>query len=243
MLAHHALAQRYEGRDELAAHMFSMQMLSIRRQQGRLDELAPTVAELAAQYPELAGWRCQLADIQAKLGRTAQARHTLDVLARNDFSDIPRDYFWLSNIATLSEVVAVLGDAARARPLYELLMPYADRCVSSVTLLCQGCASRPLGLLAATMSHHDAAARHFEHALTINTQIKAPIWTAHTQHDYARMLLRRNHDGDRAKALTLLTEALATAQRLGLKPLVNRTQLLKLKIEAAQGLPRLPKTA
>jgi tetratricopeptide (TPR) repeat protein len=85
--------------------------------------------------------------------------------------------------------------------------------------LCQGSASRPLGLLATTLSRYEDAAQHFEHALTMNMQIRSPLWVAHTQHDYARMLLR-NHAGDREKALELLDEALATAEALGLWPQV-----------------------
>jgi hypothetical protein len=62
---------------------------------------------------------------------------------------------------------------------------------------------------------------------------KSPLWVAHTQHDYARMLLRREHLGDRKHALALLDAALATADRLGLKALAYRAQQLKRETEAA----------
>ena len=51
---------------------------------------------------------------------------------------------------------------------------------------CLGSASRPLGLLATTVGRFDAAARHFEDALELNTRIQSPLWVAHTQHDYAQ---------------------------------------------------------
>jgi len=47
------------------------------------------------------------------------------------------------------------------------------------------------------------------------------------------MLLRRDKPGDREKALALLTEALDTAQELGMKALVEKALALKLK---AQGI-------
>jgi tetratricopeptide (TPR) repeat protein len=101
-----------------------------------------------------------------------------------------------------------------------------DRCVVPGGVLCQGSASRPLGLLATTMSRYEDAARHFEHALTMNTQIKAPLWTAHTQHNYARMLLLRNGPGDHNRAWDLLRDALATADQLGLKALADKARRL-----------------
>ena len=54
----------------------------------------------------------------------------------------------------------------------------------------------------------------------MNARIRSPLWVAHTQHQYAQMLLRRDDPGDRDKALNL-TAALATADQLGLKALAR----------------------
>jgi tetratricopeptide (TPR) repeat protein len=164
-LAHDALSHRYEGHDETAAHMFGGQMLFLGSEQGRLDELVEMVESRAEEYPLLAGWRCGLASIYAQLDWQAQARQELEALARHDFCDLPRDGSWLSNLAVLCHVVLLVGDARRAQLLYKLLLPYADRCVVTFALLCQGSASRHLGLLATTMSRYDDAVRHFEEAL------------------------------------------------------------------------------
>jgi Fic family protein len=56
---------------------------------------------------------------------------------------------------------------------------------------------------------------------------------AHTQNDYARMLLRRNHSGDSDKARAFLTAALQTANQLGLKALADKARQLKPTAEAA----------
>jgi tetratricopeptide (TPR) repeat protein len=132
----------------------------------------------------------------------------------------------------LSEVAVFLNDVARAQRLYELLLPYADRCAVIFGLLCQGSVARPLGLLATTLSRYEDAARHFEHALKMNAKIKTPLWIAYTQHDYAHMLLLRNQSGDHDKALLLLEHVLATAEQLGLKALTEKTRSLKLTTEA-----------
>ena len=221
-LAHEALSHRYEGDDEIAPKYFRMQIGFIRLEQGRLDELVEAFEGVAAQYPQLAAWRCGLAYIYAQVERPAQARHELEALARADFGDLPRDVDWLSSLSLLSEVVVFLGDRRRAQLLYSLLMPYADRCVVFFALLCHGSASRSLGLLASMLSRYEDAARHFQQALTMNAQIKSPLWTAHTQHDYARMLLLRNGPGDRDKARELLQETLAVADQFGLKALADK---------------------
>ena len=82
-----------------------------------------------------------------------------------------------------------------ASPL--LLLPYAEgRVLSFAVELNAGAASRYVALLAATMSCWDEAARHFSLALELNTRMGAQPCAAHTQHDYARMLLARDGPGD-----------------------------------------------
>jgi tetratricopeptide (TPR) repeat protein len=230
-----------KGHDELAAQIFGAQMLFVRDAQGRLDELVQMVEAFAAQSPQFATWRCALARIYAQLERTAQARQELEALARADFCDLPRDAFWLSNLSTLCDVVVFLGDAPRAQLLYKLLLPYADRCVVTVALLCRGSISRSLGLLATTMSRHEDAAGHFEQALKMNAQIRSPLWVAHTQHDYAHMLLTRGQPRDNDKALELLEQALATAEQLGLKALADKARPLKLTAQTAAPSLALPR--
>jgi DNA-binding SARP family transcriptional activator/tetratricopeptide (TPR) repeat protein len=233
-LARDALAHRFEAHDESAAQIFGVQMFFIRSAQGRLDEVVEVIEGLAAQYPGLANWRCGLAHIYALVKRSAQARQALEALASDDFGDLPRDGSWLSNLSALSEAVVLLGDASRARLLYKLLLPYADRCAVTFGLLCHGSTSRPLGLLAATLSRYEDAERHFEQAIKMNVQIRAPLWIVTTQRDYARMLLSRNRAGDNDKALELLKQALATADQLGLKALANKTLPLKLRTQTGE---------
>jgi hypothetical protein len=73
-----------------------------------------------------------------------------------------------------------------------------------------------MGLLAATMERWSDAARHFEDALAMNERMGARPWLAHTQHDYARMLLARGNPEDAARADELLAAAEATYRELGM---------------------------
>ena len=238
-VARELLARAVEGRDEQANLAYLGMMIYVNRERGRPRELNE-YAERAESIVRRAGdainlflpWRCILAGVYAELDRRAEARRDLESLARNDFSDLPRDWMWLVNVSTLSEVVAYLGDAPRARLLYDPFVPYAQRCVGGYMPFCHGSASRPLGLLATTMERFDIAARHFEDALELNAKIRSPLWVAHTNHDYARMLVRRDQPGDREHALELLSAALATADELGLKALMDRALLLKRQTDA-----------
>jgi tetratricopeptide (TPR) repeat protein len=227
------LSQRFEGHDETAARSFASHMSFIRHEQGRLDELLQAAEDLVEQYPGLAAARCVRAFSYAQLGQAAQARQELEGLARNDFGDIPRDEAWLPCLGLLSPVAAVLGDATRSHLLYELLLPYADRCVVTGALLSAGSVSHPLGLLATALSRYEDAARHFEQALEMNIRIRSPLWIGHTQVGYAHMLLLRNRPGDDDKALQLLAKARTTAEELGLTALGAAARRLELAAEAA----------
>jgi predicted ATPase/class 3 adenylate cyclase len=242
-LAHEALAYRYEGNDEAATQLFGAQMAFVHIARGQLDELVQAVDSFAGQFPQLVCWRCTRAYIYAQLDRPAQARQELDALACGDFSELPRDASWLSSLSALAEVVVFLDDVARAQQLYELLLPYADRCVVNPALICQGSASRPLGLLAMRLSRFEDAERHFEQALQMNAQIRSPLWIAYTQHDYARMLLLRDQPDDLDTALELLKEALATAEQLGLGALTHKAGRLRQAAEAAGPQPALVRRA
>jgi tetratricopeptide (TPR) repeat protein len=161
--------------------------------------------------------RTALALIYKQLGREAEARDEFERLATNDFADLPQDWLWLASVTNLAETCAFLHDAQRAATLYELLLPYAERTiVAAYAHTCYGSVSRHLGLLAATMGRWDDAVQHFEYALEVNARLDAKPYLAHTQEDYARMLIERNAPGDRDKAFRLLTEAIAMYREIGM---------------------------
>src|SRR5439155_9119320 len=98
---------------------------------------------------------------------------------------------------------------------------------------CYGSASRYLGLLAGALGRWEDAERHFEDAIEAHQRMGTRRWTGWGQYQYADMLLRRDGAGDRKKALSLLSQALDTAQELGMKALLERALALKLQ---AQGI-------
>jgi DNA-binding CsgD family transcriptional regulator/tetratricopeptide (TPR) repeat protein len=226
-LARQALELGQQVQNRNATVNFVVQMFVVRREQGRLGELEATLTEVAERIPEMPAWRCGLAYLYSELGRRAEARRVFEHLAVDDFAGLPRDAHWLSGITLLSEVCAFLGDARRAAVLYHLLLPYAGRnIVLGAALACRGAVSRILGVLATVLARWDAAAQHFEEALTMNARLGASGWLAHTYHEYAMLLLARDQRGDRAHARALLEQALRIYRDLGVPYFAAKAEAL-----------------
>jgi DNA-binding CsgD family transcriptional regulator/tetratricopeptide (TPR) repeat protein len=222
-LARQALSLGRQVRAENVEGAFGLQMFTLRREQGRLAELKPVVQGFIRQHTATAAWRPGLALIYCELGLREEARSEFEKLAKRDFADLPRDALWSTCLTYLAQVCVFLGDAERASTLYGLLRPYTGRAVvAGGAVVCYGATDRYLGLLTATMGQWAATVQHFEDALALNTHMGARPWLAHTQHDYAVMLLARNQTGDQEKAMALLNEALASARALGMHALEAR---------------------
>jgi tetratricopeptide (TPR) repeat protein len=216
-----ALGQRLQTQN--SSGIFALQMFTLRREQGRLKELEPVVRYFIQQGGAAAAWRPGLALIYAELGFAPEAREQFEILAQRNFADVPRDGLWMASMTYLTDICNFLGDDRRAAMLYDLLAPFEGRnvVVGNMTA-CYGALSRYLGALATTLRRWDEAERHFEDALAMNAPTEAPPWLAHTQHQYAAMLLMRNRPGDRERAVEMFEAALAAARGLGMNELAER---------------------
>ncbi len=197
---------------------YRLQLFLLRHAQGRLAELA----EIYEAHPTAFDYRtyrifdCIMARFYDELGRRDDARTKFEELAENDFAGVPVDEEWLASMCLLADLAASLGDTRRARVLYELLSPYRERVGTSYPEISVGAVSRYLGLLATAEARWHDARRHFQDATEVNRRIGARPWLAHTQEDYARMLLARGDAGDAENAARLLDEAVATYRELGM---------------------------
>ena len=202
--------------------IYGMQMFTIRREQGRLAEVAPLVKRFVKEKSDEAIWKPGLMLIASDLGFHQQARTHFEVLAQSSFA-LPMDAKRAITLTYLAEVCAALGDSRRAAMLYELLLPYRDVAIlAPPNVLCCGPGAHYLGLLAATMSDWDCAEAHFETSLAMNERLKAWPRLADTRFEYARMLLARNRTGDSVLASELHSMAFAAAERMGMGGLLHR---------------------
>jgi class 3 adenylate cyclase len=215
--------------------MYTAQMLGIRREQARAGELSGAIKAAVAQFPLIPAYQATLAFNCSEAGELDDARREFEVLAKDDFATIPLDGNWPIAMLVLSQACATLGDKERAAILYDKIAPYADRCVVVGTLVnCYGALGGYTADLAATMERWDDAEREFEAALVMNVRNEAVAGTVWTQCRYAKMLLARDAEGDRRKALDLLAKAIDTAQPLGMKRVVDVCLELKLKAQGVQ---------
>ena len=197
-----------------------MQIFTLRREQGQLAGLQPVVSAFLRQHASAGVWRPGLALVYLELGQRGEARAEYEKMAADDFAALPRDGRWHYCLVYLTELCAALGDAARAATLFRLLLPYAGRNILlGAGIACCGSADRYLGLLSTVIARWPEAQEHFEAALAMNERIGARVALAHTQHDYAAMLLTRGEAGHRERAISLLQSSLESAREIGMRAL------------------------
>jgi hypothetical protein len=184
-------------------------------EQGRVSEMETLVRRAAKDNPSYPIWRCVLATMLSELGSTAEARTELEALAADGFGRLPFDEEWEVSMCFLAEAAARLDDTAGAATLCRLLLPYADRVAISYPEITLGPVSRFLGILASATKQSDAAERHFRDSLELSARIGARPSLAHTQTDYAELLLERRGRSGSKSAATLLEQAVATYRELG----------------------------
>jgi tetratricopeptide (TPR) repeat protein len=220
------------------AQFHCIQRFFVAREVGGLAEMTARLQLYADTYPSLTTWRTGLMLLHSEVGEEPAARAIFEQLAARDFTDLPRDGLFLPALAQLAEVAVRLGDPLRGDTLYRLLLPHAARnLVVAVSAACLGSAERYLGLLARMLGRSDAADRHFEAALAMNARMGVRPLVAHTQYDWARMLLERDAAGDRARAEALLAAAERTAEDLGMSVLARRIDALRSAAPPAEAKP------
>jgi DNA-binding CsgD family transcriptional regulator/tetratricopeptide (TPR) repeat protein len=212
------------GRD--ASGVYGVQMFSVRRELGRLAELAPVVRVLAGSAEPASAWGPGLAAVLAELGMVEETRRELARL-RVDGLEPLRESLWLASLTYLTDAASAVGDVQTATLVYPELAPLAGRNVMiGYGVACYGAADRYLGMLAATAGEWELAEEHFDAAIALNERMGARTWLAHTGYELGRMLLARAQPEDRTRAGSVLASAAALAEAIGLAGLLPRIQAL-----------------
>jgi hypothetical protein len=207
--------------------MYGVAQIDLARARGGVEALEPLVADMVERYPLLPAWRTGLLYLYAMLDRPDDARHQIEILAAQDFADLPADANWGIAIAILIEGCAYVGDQKRAARLYEMLSPYAEYCViAGLPALTNGSFELSLALAAATTDRWDLADSHFARAMQRNAEIGARAWTVHGKFEYAALLVRRRDPSDAQRLRQLLRECLDGAAEMGMPRVVDQTRAL-----------------
>ncbi len=201
-----------------APQYFAIQLMAIRREQQRFDEIEQPARELVASNPDRPAWRTALMTLLWETGQLEKAREQLEALAAKNFEDIPRDGDWLITMSLIAEGCTRLEDARRAELVYGLLLPCRDgNVVAGFAVVCFGSVERYLGALARVAGREHEAREHLERALAANSLLKAPVAIAHTSLDFALLLGPRS-----ARGRELVGSAAQTAEELSLPAIAAR---------------------
>ncbi len=203
-------------------------MFGIRREQGRLAELAAVERAFApSDAHATSAWRPGFAALLAELGMEAEARRELERVRERGLRTSFAPALWLASLTYLTDACAAVGDDAdgRARSIPSWRRSPGGNVVIGHGVACYGAADRYLGMLAATLGDHDRALEHFEQ--------RAGVQPRDGRHDLARPhAVRVRADSadarpagdDAAQAPALLSEAATLAERIGMPTLLARAR-------------------
>jgi DNA-binding SARP family transcriptional activator len=168
---------------------FAGQLCTLRIEQGRAAEVLDAGRDFVAQYPQVPAWRAGLSVILGELGLDEEAREQVTILTGTGLCEIRRDQEWLFLMGALAETCSLIGARDVAAECYELLTPFADRCIvlgDGYVLWCS--VEKSLGLLAHTIGRAEVACGHLERALAVHRELGAPPLVARTSFELARAL-------------------------------------------------------
>ncbi|MGZ4201319.1 MAG: helix-turn-helix transcriptional regulator [Thermoleophilaceae bacterium] len=207
-----------------ASGIYGIQMFGIRREQGRLHELAALTRVVTERERSQAAWRPGFAALLAELGMKDEARHELEQVRRDGLDEL-RSGLWVASLTYLADACVLVGDEELAASIYDELLPLAGgNVVIGHGVACYGAADRYLGRLAATLGDPRRAIEHFERALSVNRAMGAITWTAHTLYDYGETLRLGGAPDDAERAAALLSDAAALAEQIGMPTLLARAR-------------------
>ena len=227
-LADEALAYGQAAHIETALQMYGVAQIDIARARGGVEALEPLVAAMVEQYPLLPAWRTGLIYLYTMLDRPDDVREQVEILAADDFADVPTD----ANLGNRDRA-SHLGVRRRRRP--EESGASVRDAVAVRRLLRDRRAAGDLGRIGRalaraarprTTDRWDVADEHFARAMERNAESGARAWTVHGKYEYAALLVRRRHEIDAPRLGDLLRECLAGATEMGMTRVVDQTRAL-----------------
>jgi len=166
---------------------FAGQLCTLRIEQGRAAEVLDFGRDFVEQYPQVPAWRAGLSVILAELGLKSEAREQLVILRGHGLERIRQDQEWLFLMGAIAETCSMIDDPDIAAECYQLLAPFADRCI----VLGDGyvlwfSVEKSLGILALTTGRATIARGHLERALGVHSTLGALPLVSRTHFELAR---------------------------------------------------------
>jgi tetratricopeptide (TPR) repeat protein len=205
----------------LSSLLSGAQLMYMRWWQGRLHELAPAIEGFAANYPAMPAWRCALALLRRELEDRPGTSEVIAEVRADGFDKLPDDNIWLVAMTFLSEACGWLRDGEAAAELEHLLRPFSGLIAVSPNAGCLAPVDRLLGLLVGAQGRLEDAASLHERGLEQSARLSSPALVAHSQIDYAELLVQAS---GRGRAEQLARKALGAGEELGMARIVTRAE-------------------
>ncbi len=172
---------------------YGAQVVALRLDDDRIEELIPELEGFVAEQPTVAAWRAVLAGALARVD-PIRSRAEFDRFADVGFATKTRDFSWTAAMVVLTSGMAVIGDAERARTAYEALGRFAGRMSWSGSCTF-GPVDQALGEAAAAFGDEASAKAHFRRAAEVAARLGAPRMLARARAGSAPRLPGRAADG------------------------------------------------
>ena len=189
------------------------QLYQIRRAQGRLDEMLPTLAALSESTPDIPLLRLVYTGALVETDRLDEARPHFAWLTDNGCANVPRDLEYAVTLCALGRFTFDLRPtAAVSTYLYEHLLPFAGTFNWSGQLITDA-NDLGLGVIAAALGRPADADRHFAAAIALCERAGSRGNLARSHFWWARILGDR---GDAAGAREHAEVAVTLGEELGM---------------------------
>jgi tetratricopeptide (TPR) repeat protein len=156
------------------------QLVTIRWYQGRLPELLPMLTERVHSPALSAVDDSAVAALAVAAALSGDDRTAVSCLARlrgGGLTGLPRSSSWLVTMNGIAEAASLVGDAALAAAVHELLLPHASLpMIGGLGATCFGSTQHALGVASLTTGQLDRAVEHFRVAIQLNLAL--PHWPA-----------------------------------------------------------------
>jgi class 3 adenylate cyclase/tetratricopeptide (TPR) repeat protein len=217
-LCDQAVAIGTDGGEPDALLLYAAQLVGIRYDQGRVDEVLELAEQSVEDFPLLPAWHAFYVTALCQLGRHDDA---LAQIATIDLDGLPDDFLLPATLSYYAEACADVGAVSLAADLSARLEPFGEQvCTNGVTVV--GPVSHYLGRLAAVGRDHDQAAGYFDQAIATCRGLDAPVMQARSEIAWAQALLAARDADAGEHANRLLRSARARAEEFGARDLTRR---------------------
>jgi hypothetical protein len=192
-------------------------------ERGDLADLEGLLEAIIEAQPAIPVWRMALCGVYLQTDRPQLCRPHVAAVAADDFAMVPRNAVFLLTCSSVARIASQVGALTEAEAAYRYAAPFDDQFAWAGSTY-----EYPIGVgvgaAAGALGWYDLAEQHFGQSMALCERAGATTYIAATQIHWAEMLVERNEPGDRARAAELATEALATADRLGLAYIATRAR-------------------